>query len=178
MRIWEAYPHNLVPQDLGREASPGSGRPIQEIIENTENLKNWDSQNIQKYKNVGFMGGRSRILRSQGDNFKKTCVLTSGYPSWGPMGPQEVQTKGFVGSLGGPGPLFPAWPIFARCLSWAFSQPRKPTAPRGSTFELLHVYFDHPAEALFGKCAGFTKKGFCGLIKLKREEAQMRSRVG
>ena len=50
------------------------------------------------------MGGRSRILRNQGDNFKKICVWTSGYPSWGPMGAQEVQTRGFGGPWGALGP--------------------------------------------------------------------------
>ena len=41
-----------------------------------------------------------------GEDFKRVCVPTSGYPSWGPMGPQEVQNEGFGDSGGCLHPYF------------------------------------------------------------------------
>ena len=55
---------------------------------------------MEKYKHVGILGVRSRILRNWEEEFKKICVRTFGDPSWGPMGTQEVKNNGF-GVLGG-----------------------------------------------------------------------------
>ena len=70
---------------------------------------------------------------------EKLGVRTPREYVYGRPGTPGNQKYKFWGSQGVSGPLFQAFPIFARSLSWKLTQPMEPSSPRGAAFAFVDV---------------------------------------